>query len=258
MFRNITDTNIPVVILWGAPNVGKTFTLLRLLKYLRNQGYYFQINESYQTYLNSEFKDVCHAFEETLSTLMYSYSPCINLNFGGTLHKISIFARSICQIIDESGELYFGSQNIFLTDYLLGHSVKRIWVIIIDLNCSEMNNDYDIHYANQIDRIREKSNDSDKLILLVNKIDQTPYMISPIDFRMNALKNEIEAKFPLLYESLKEKNSFKKLFCSLKCVILPYTSGDFLKTFDDHGCEYQRWCFGEDIFPQKLIKEILK
>lgn len=258
MFRNITDKNIPVVILWGAPNVGKTFTLCSLLMSLRKQGYYFQIKESYRTYLktygNNEFKAVCHSFEEILWTLI----PHIGLYIGGTLHEISKSGRSICQIIDESGELYFGNQNIFFTDYLLGHSFKRIWVVIIDLNCSEKNHNYDIHYANQIKQIREKSNDSDKLILLVNKIDQTPYMISPIDFRMNALKNEIESKFPFLYDSLKEKNSFKKIFCSLKCVILPYTYGYISVIVDDYGNEYQRWCIGEDIFPQKLIKEILK
>ena len=173
---NVRD-KAPVILLFGAPSSGKTMTLVRLARYLRNKGYTVSVDKLFVIEPNKmwEYEENSKNFNTMLTT---------DKALKGTNRNDFLFIRIcdergtlICQILEGAGEDYFTSSPVAdraqsqFPPYMTGifnESNKKVWIFLTE---PEWHGDR----AQYVERIRFCKRNfigkKDKSIILYNKVD---------------------------------------------------------------------------------------
>ena len=100
----VTDEKAPIIFLFGAPNSGKTMTLVRLYRYLFKNQITIEAEKSFVTNDGDKYKEKCNKFTEN-ANLDKAAEATKGVDF--MLLKISDNATDICQILESPGEKLF-------------------------------------------------------------------------------------------------------------------------------------------------------
>ena len=170
----ISDKSSPIVLLFGPRSSGKSMTLVRLSRYLRDEGFIIKTDKNFKS--DSKYKEKCDAFMANLDTK--SALP-------GTPYKDFLLVkvikgtRTICQFLEAPGEHYFDPKNIgakdfppYMTKIIRNLRNRKIWVFITEADWN-VNNNVKKSYIRRIANCKAQLvRDTDRFIILHNKVDQ--------------------------------------------------------------------------------------
>lgn len=246
---HIADKKTPIMMLMGPTAVGKTMTLVRLVRYLLEQGYSVQPDRIFRPTNDIGYGKLCDSFQELINS---AYAA--NGTLGCMLIKIvDRNGRSVLQIIDIAGEFYYNESNSTpLPSFLLQilHSSNPfIWAFMIEPYWRD--SAHRIKNVEKIRNIKQKFfKHQDKAILVCNKIDKLP----PFREAPNHLLKLIRDEYPGMLEIFENVNPITKLFKKYNCSIVPFCTGNY--TQSDNGRTI--YTTSQPNYPYMLWKELTK
>lgn len=170
----IPDTQTPIVILFGAPSMGKTMALLRLIRFFDEKygsdGYKaVEPERVFRPKSDIHYSKMCDAINE-MAYSKYTPGPTDNISF--MLVKILNTGHPICQILEAPGEHYFdGSSDMEFPHYIkkiMGTPNRKIWVFFVQKDWGKDQNERDF-YKKAIHKV--DIGNEDEIVFLFNQAD---------------------------------------------------------------------------------------
>lgn len=249
------NKEVPVVFMYGPPAVGKTMTLVRLTRYLVEQGYMVLPNRTFRPSSDKLYQDICHQFQELVNNGGVA---------GGTdrtgILLIDIIKKGnvILQILDTPGVIINTNKDepinypIYFNDYI-NSSNPKIWMIFLEPYWADSHRR--MVYTKQVCKLKSRCwRESDSVLVIYNKIDQTSFVTSLGKIVENACVNDIKQLYPGMLDVFKNQHFPSRMFRKYTCSILPFQTGVF-KESKNGNCVYSP---GPIEYVDKLWKEIEK
>lgn len=254
---SLVDTSSPIIFLFGAPQSGKTMTLVRLAKYLRARGYQLSVDTNFCDIW--EYRRNSNKFNEMLNT-QYALEGTNYNDF--LLVRISDGnGNVVCQILEGAGEDYFpksitSGENrakktfpAYMTSLFLSPN-KKIWMFITEPDWGASGD-----RADYVDRIRfckkQYFGARDKSIVIYNKIDTTPYLNGPT-VNMKAVTKDCKDLYPGIFEIFKNSSPLPWAKPYL-CKFIPFSTGVYTSA---SGNDKRPYVPSKEVFPAELWKAI--
>ena len=160
--------NNPIIPLLGLPYVGKTMTLIRLTRYLEEQGYRVEPDRFFRPSYDGYYSELCDTYQCMVNSAQAASSTSLV-----SILMVNVYdkrGRSICSFIDTPGEMLRENSmaNKYLK-YIQGTTNRKIWLFLLEPNM--MDNTKLSSYKKCINEIIKNSNERDRNILLLNKSD---------------------------------------------------------------------------------------
>lgn len=255
----IADKNVPIVVLFGPTECGKTMTLIRLTRFLQKNGYIVKPIRSFRPAADSHYERMCNEYNELVNssnaaqgTEMISFMLVEILDKSG--HRI-------CQILEAPGEYYFNPKKPdspfpAYVNSIISSENRKIWVLMVE---PEWKDESDRRaYANRIQNLKKKMRSKDRAIFLYNKVDKSDYVISPGRVNIAAVKNDVFNMYPGIFVPFINQIPISKLFSPYRCDLIPFSNGTFTQATHADGSMYISFQQGVDEYPYFLWKKILK
>ena len=252
---HIADKNTPIVMLMGPAAVGKTMTLVRLVRYLIEQGYSVQPDRNFRPTSDIGYGKLCDSFQELVNS---AYAANGTSRFDCMLIKIiDRIGRCVLQIVDVAGEFYYDeSDSTPLPPFLLQilHSSNPfIWVVMIEPYWRDS-----FHRIKNVEKIRDFKQHffraEDKVILVCNKADKLPFFHEKDKIAFNPFLNLIREEYPGMVEIFENANPITKLFRKYNCSIVPFSTGTYTLSLNGRMTYFP----SSPYFPYTLWKELTK
>lgn len=250
----VKDKVSSVVILFGPPSCGKTMTLVRLSRYLKNNGYTIAPERTFRPSNDLNYQTMCKEFPNMINSDEAAASTG-NINF--MLVKIIKDSTCKCQILEGPGELYFNPKSPnedypTYIDQLIEFPNRKIWVFILEPNW--MDEKDRLNYVDRIRKLRRDIKPKDKIILLLNKVDTADDLVLQGGvIKPNALQKEIADSYPGIFELFLNKIPISNWFTKYNCTVLPFQTGKYKQSDDG-----QIFISGNDSYPRNLWQVITK
>ncbi len=262
----IVNKTVPIVVFVGPPTSGKSMILVRLAKYLRDQGYTIETDS---TFLNTaKYQRDCEEFEDKLNT---------NIALKGTVEfllvKVFKNGREVAKLLEAPGEDFYtydpekikSGKNRRIEPYLstiMTSKNPKSYVVLLDLDSEKCFRNDPTHRASYSQRFLKyfyPNIDSrrDRIILLYNKIDATPFgsINGCTDFK--GAKDDAKMYYPQLFATMRIQ-SLAGFITSDNFVFKTFCTGLFSEHIDNNGNEYKTYNVAQDIYPKELWKEITR
>lgn len=251
----IADKDAPIVVLFGPPACGKTMTLVRLTRYLCENGYTISPVRTFRPTHDANYADLCDNFDTMINQDNAAQSTD-RISF--MLIKVSKKGRTICQLLEAPGEFYFNPKAPHepfprFFNAIKSSKCRKIWNIMVE---PDWGNESDrLNYVNRIKKLKTLMTTKDRSVLIYNKIDKTDYLIdgSGHVHKGYAIKN-IRDLYPGIFEPFKNTTPIVNLFSPYNCDVAFFQTGDYSLANDGTSVFQQ----GPDAFPQRLWNIILK
>ena len=248
----IADKQNPIVVLFGPPACGKTMTLIRLTRYLKMQNFKVEPITSFRPSVDTHYSNMCREYNEMVN----------NNNAAGQTSRISFMlvrviddkGRTICQILEAPGELYYdpNKPNADFPRYvnaIKNGTNRKVWCYFVE---PDWKDEADRRgYADKISSLKRNMKPVDKAVFVFNKIDLTPFVISPGQINKKQARREVENLYPGIFEPFRSKGVFST---SDNFEFVPFHTGDYSKTY---AGEYT-FEPGPDEYPRALWNVIKK
>ena len=254
----IADYKTPLVILFGPPSCGKTMTLVRLTRYLQKKGYTVEPNRAFRPAYDLNYTNMCNNFDSMINSEDAAQSTA-NINF--MLVQVMYQGRPLCQILEGPGEYYFKpedpkAQFPKYVNAIINSNNRKIWAIMVEPANTNMRMDTEArkHYVNKIHKLKTKISLRDKVMFIFNKIDETPFVISPGNIRYSQALQHIEFLYPNIFIPFKNVNPITRLWSPNNFDFIAFQTGDFSEAADG-TLTFEE---GHDIYPRKLWEFIRK
>lgn len=236
--------NGPFAILFGPPNCGKTMTLIRLSRYLRDCGFRMNANRTFRNASDTNYEQLRNNFPDYLNNPQGLAARGTALLDFVLVDVIDNKGNRVLKILEAPGEHYFDPTNPnnqsefprYITELINDSKNSKIWIIVLEPNwgTTEKRRAY-------VDRIKSLSrrlpnSRSRKVVILYNKIDKTELEKSVSVANRRALMEEIDVQYPGLRKIFKNEIPIIQLFKPYYCEFVPFSTGTFLKT--ENGLAY--------------------
>ncbi|MBR5688010.1 MAG: hypothetical protein IKX36_08640 [Prevotella sp.] len=247
----IADNQSPIVVLFGPPACGKTMTLIRLTRYLKNNGYLVLPVESFRPSTDIHYKKMCKGYNEMVNNNDAAKSTA-NISFM-LVRVLDEYGKPICQILEAPGEYYYNPSKpqesfpVYVNNIKNGPN-RKIWCYMVEPNWKDASDR--LGYVDKINNLKTNMRPSDKAVFIFNKIDLTPYVISPGQINVKQARREIESLYPGIFARFRVRGIFGT---SDNFTFVPFHTGDYSKTIDGNYSFQQ----GPDEYPRALWKTIL-
>ena len=251
--ESIIDSEAPLVVLFGPPSCGKTMTLVRMTRYLRDVlGYTVSPIKSFRPSYDENYRDICE-----------NYTSLVNSNNAAeSTDKISFMlvavikeGRTICQILEAPGEYYFNPEDpnaqypTYVYKIIYG-SNRKIWCMMVEPDWVDQ--DDRRNYSNRIAKLKPRMKVKDKVVFIFNKIDLTPFVISPGNVKMNLAIKSVKDMYPGIFTPFQNVNPITSIWRSYNCDFVPFQTGDY--TPSTTGLKFDQ---GPDEYCNKLWNVLL-
>lgn len=261
----IVNKTVPLVMFIGPASSGKSMILVRLAKFLRNQGYSIKTDP---TFLNTEqYQQDCKEFENSLHT---------TTALKGTLKflLVNIYDKNgeeVAKLLEAPGEDFYAtdrekirfgkneSVEAYLATIMTSPNPKS-YVVLLDLD-SDTSFRRDGHHREAYETrflqyfypaINKKR---DKIILLYNKIDMTQFGdINGCNNPTGALK-DAKRFYPALFSTMRV-TKLGGFITVDNFVFKTFCTGMFATQTDSFGTIIKTYNIASDTYPRELWKEI--
>lgn len=231
---SIEDKTTPIVILFGAPSCGKTMTVIRMTRWLNSRGYTVSPVRTFRPTEDYNYRQMCDGFNSLVNSDRRANSTNTNQFM---LLKVFENGRPICQILEAPGELYFDPSNP-MADYpaylntLTSEQNRKVWCMFVEPdweNRSDRSN-----YVERIKKLKTKFRPSDRVMIMLNKIDKTPYVYGPGRINTKEAQKYVMDQYPGIFEPFKNDMPLRSIFSrnNYTCDFLSFQTGDFSRTTD--------------------------
>ncbi|MBR3798535.1 MAG: hypothetical protein IKJ59_14010 [Clostridia bacterium] len=255
--------NIPIVILFGARASGKTMALVRLSRWLENNGYDVEPVRDFRPSTSKHYQKMCEDFAKNIHSSTAHDSTNV-LSF--MLVQVSKNGKSICQILEAPGEHYFdeAKTNMDFPTYIQGLTkakvngkrVPKTWVFIVECKWKGYEGQQIRPlYAKQISKMLNKLDRSDRVIVLCHKADKQDTYFVKNNPDTSKFLTEIKSDYAPMFERL--NNGFLSRLLkpeTFKYDFVVFSAGDFNKRADG---KYQ-YTESDDKYPERFWKAISK
>ncbi len=254
----IADYKTPLVILFGPPSCGKTMTLVRLTRYLKKNGYTVQPVSSFRPTYDQNYSNMCENFDSMINSGDAAQSTA-NINF--MLVQVMYQGRPLCQILEGPGEYYFNpsAPNAKFPRYIhaiIASNNRKIWAIMVEPDRTNplMDTEARRHYVNKVHKLKTSISPHDKVMFIFNKIDETPFVISPGIIRYGQALQHVEYLYPNIFVPFKNVNPITKWWNPNNFDFIAFQTGAFSEATDG-TLTFEE---GHDVYPRKLWNFIRK
>jgi len=249
---NIPQPSIPIFMPFRYCCAGGTMLIRRLCVYLRDMGYEVNVVRDFLNW--EDYQKAAEYYESSLDSLEAAPGNSIRDQY---LIEVCKNSRSICYILDMQGELQAhipnGNPVPFFMQIVCGDN-PIIWGIIIENEIGHRNCNVD-YYCKAIANTKKFMKPFDKTIVIFNKIDETPFMLSPCSVDQKVAYNYARKKYPGLFDLFKTTNVFQKLARPYNCDFVTFSSG-YYYTHTHNNLHY--YANSNNCFPRTLWEHILK
>lgn len=247
----ISDTQTPIVILYGPPSCGKTMTLRRLTRYLLSEGYTIETERGFRPTADTHYRKMCEEFDQIINS-DYAASSTSLISF--MLVKVYKNGRCLCQILEAPGEYYFVKSYPNAPYPFYFHTIKnspnrKVWAIMVEPDWEDPQDRK--NYVSRIHKLKSQIHPTDKVVFMYNKIDKTQFVVSPGVVRMGETIQRVKQDYPNMFVPFKNTNPITKLWKEYDCSFIPFQTGDYVKTsdgsmvFSEGPYEYPRQLWNE-------------
>lgn len=250
----ISDTTAPVIVLFGPASCGKTMTMVRLSRYLQGQGYQLIPDRSFRPSYDQNYKSLCDNFSRIVNS-DDAASRTDNISF--MLVKVIKDGRTICQILEGPGELYFDPNKAtqdwptYVHSLLNNTGLRKIFLPFVEPNFGE--EETRRNYVCTINQLLQNT-DKQKYVFVYNKIDKTPFVISPGKVHLNHAKHQVEVDYPGIFARFKNTNPITALWRPENFYFVPFQTGTYTQPASGNLVYIQ----GSDRYPQILWETIMR
>lgn len=255
----IADKQVPIIVLFGPTECGKTMTLIRMTRFLKRYGYRVSPNPSFRPAADTYYAQMCEGYNQLVDspnaaagTQMISFMLVEVLDRNG---------KRICQILEAPGEYYYNPKkpNDDFPAYVnkIIHSDNRkIWVFMVEPNWLDLSDRSG--YVSKIQKLKKEMRPQDKAVFLYNKVDKSNFVIAPGKVNMAGVKNDVENMYPGIFTPFVNLNPITKWFKPYLCDLVPFSNGSFSKATKPDGTVYLTYQQGVDEYPQMLWNVLMK
>lgn len=254
----IADYNTPLVVFFGPPTCGKTMTLVRLTRYLRDKGYTIEPVTSFRPTYDSNYSEMCRNFNAMIGSEKAADSTK-KINF--MLVQVLKDGKPLCQILEGPGEYYFKPEDPQAEFPKYVHAIinsknRKIWAIMVEPDNTNRRMDVEArrNYVYKINKLKQSMSPRDKIMFVYNKVDETPFVISPGNIRYKDLLQATDYSYPNIFAHFKNNNPLTKWFKPYNFDFVAFQTGTFPKAADG-TLTFEA---GNDVYPQKMWDLILK
>lgn len=254
----IADKSSPIIVLFGPPSCGKTMTLVRLTRYLRDIGVSVDPVTSFRPSYDDHYTDMCENFSEMVASDDAADSTS-SINF--MLVRVMINQRTVCQILEAPGEYYFSPDrpNAPFPRYvnnIINSDNRKIWIFMVEpaqtnKRMGEMQRNL---YVERINKVASKMRPRDSALFLFNKIDETGFVRSQGNVNIGSAIKEMKDLYPGITSRFRNVNPLTSWFSPEKFSFIPFHTGDYSRT-QTGTLTYDQ---GPDIYPRRLWETIRK
>lgn len=250
----ISDKQTPLILLVGPPACGKTMTLIRLARYLKEKGYQLEPDRRLRPSTDKAYLDLCNNFNAMLSTpLAANATSLISFMLVRVLHK----GKVLCQILEAPGEHYFNPndpRSPFPTylNQVFSDRMRKIWTIIVEKDWRDEQNRKD--YVQRIRDLQLQMHSRDRAVFLFNKIDQTSFVVGRGRVNRTGAKKDIEDNYPGIFEPFRNTHPLSSFWTPWRCEFLPFQTGTYTSDSRNGQLYFQP---GPDEYPAALWQQFL-
>ena len=169
----IPDAQTPIVVFFGSPASGKTLSLLRMIRYLEQNGHQVVPEAIFRPQTDKHYTKMCAGLKD----MAYStYAP------GGTdiisfmlVKVLDSIGNPRCQILEAPGEHYFdGRASLEFPTYINAIRTapnKKVWVFFVEQDWGSDQNERNL-YAQKICSMQGLISPNDRVVFLFDKVDK--------------------------------------------------------------------------------------
>ncbi len=261
----IMNQKVPLVVFVGPASSGKSMILVRLAKYLRDQGYTIDTDT---TFLNTpEYQQDCAEFKNKLNTT-------VALDGSVKFLLVDVYNKStlVAKLLEAPGEDFYttdpekqkSGKNSGVAPYLatiMASTNPKIYVVMLDLDSEHSfrkdGSNRDAYAQRFLDDFYPKINyKRDRIVLLYNKIDVTHFGTINGCHDLTGARKDAEMYYKSLFSTMKIS---KWVFFTLdNFVFKTFCTGIFADVKDNLGNSYQTYNVAGDVYPCELWNEITK
>lgn len=258
----IVNNKVPVVVFVGPPSSGKSMILVRVAKYLRSQGFTIKTDP---TFLNTpKYQQDCIDFEDSLNTTI-ALPGTVKFLLVNVYHK----GVEVAKLLEAPGEDFYTTdrnqsvKNSRIEAYLatiMASNNPKSYVTLLDLD-SDISfrrdgyhrDSYSQRFLNHFYPAINKNRD--KIILLYNKIDMTPFGDINGCHNPSAARDDAKLYYPQLFSTMRvsKLGGFMQVD---NFSFLTFCTGMFSPQTDNFGNTYKVYTMASDVFPRDLWNEI--
>ena len=262
----IVNDQVPIVVFVGPPSSGKSMILVRLAKYLRNEGYTVKTDP---TFLNTaQYQNDCQEFAEKLNTV-----EALPGSEKFLLVHVYKDGREIAKLLEAPGEDFYTTdpeqirlgKNRRVEPYLSAIMTSRnpkSYIVLLDLDSPISFRNDTMHRDSYAQRFLTYfypaiDQNRDRIVLLYNKIDTTMFGTIHGCTDPQGARKDAELYYRQLFASMRitrlggfitSDNFAFKTFCT----------GMFTRQVDNAGNEHEIYNVAADVYPRDLWREITK
>lgn len=254
LIAQIPQPSIPIFMPFRYCCAGGTMLIRRLCVYLRDIGYDVNV---VRDFLNlKDYQKAAEYYENSFDSLEAAPGNSIRDQY---LIEVCKNKRSICYILDMQGELqaHIPNENrnpMPLFMQIVSGDNPIIWGIIIEKEIGHLNCNVD-YYCNVIANTKKFMKPFDKTLVIFNKIDETPFMLSPCSVNQKDAYNYARKKYPDLFNLFKTTNTLQRLMHPYICDFVTFSSGYY--SYDDIR-NIRCYTNSNNCFPMALWEHLLK
>lgn len=219
----------PLIILFGSGASGKTMTLIRLTKYLMQEGYNVSPETTFRNSHDKGYQEMCKNFNSIVND---TKAPGRNRAVDFMLVKVmDKWGKPICQFLEAPGEHYFdpAAPTKPFPSYINTISQsnnRRTWVFIVEKNWkdqSDRNN-----FASRITDLQHQYVlEQDKVIFTCHKADKHSNYMAGGQYNVPLFYNDIQNQYPNIFSKYKNTNPITKLWRRDNFDFIVFSAGSF-------------------------------
>lgn len=250
---SIADSTSPLVVLFGPPTCGKTMTLVRLTRYLNQNGYEVAPIRNFRPGYDTNYSHICDGFD-TLICSDDAAKGTDRINF--MLVQVMKNGRRICQLLEAPGEFYFDKKepNAPFKNFIntiISKGNRKIWCIMTE---PDWENPQDrLNYVNRIKHLKTKMRPKDRAMIIFNKIDKTGFVVGPGRIHKGGAVKEIKDLYPGLFDLFRNVHPISRLYRTYDCKFVPFQTGDYSAAASGK----QTFQEGPEEYPRHLWKDLM-
>ncbi len=254
----IVDKRAPIVLLFGPPTSGKSMTLVRLARYLRDNGYVVRADPTFKS--DDKYQARCEQFHKNLNTTEALQGNALNEFL---MVKIINHGVTVCQILEAPGEHYFNPKKPdevsvrnfrpYMNDIIRNLPNRKIWVFITEA-------EWNVHASikdSYVARIRgckhQLLKKTDRVVLLYNKVDQKEELFEDGKLHVASAEKAMKDEYQGLPKVFKNSNPITSIWKPYNYRFVPFCTGYYTKQV---GGKY-RYNTSEERYPRHLWTEIV-